>query len=230
MGAVDRHRHGLLGEPNVRETGRLRLQRAFRLHLLSPAFFFNQFGQHSTELRSYPGNIAKTLSGENRMRNLAVLFRFFVLVSCATWITSALATDAFHGKVVAVKKANLVTFETGSIKFELQLAGIEVSKQPELADKAINLVDKLVLDKSAYIRVGSRTKTGRILVRLLTEDPEVGAYDVAVELVRAGLARRQKGFDFKYGELAAAEEEAKKAKRGIWSGSPPREKGASHAQ
>ena len=164
------------------------------------------------------------------MRNLLALFRFFVLLIYATWITPVLATDAFHGKVVAVESANLVTFETGSIRFELQLAGIEVPRQPELAAEAIKLVSNLVLDKFAYIRVGSRTAKGRILVRLLTEDPEVGAYDVAVELVRAGLARRQKGFDSKYGELSAAEEEARNAKRGLWSAPPPSEKGGGHAQ
>lgn len=164
------------------------------------------------------------------MSNRPTMFRFLMLLICATWTAPVSATDAFHGKVTAVDSANLVTFETGSIRFELQLAGIEAPEEPSLAEEAIKFVSSLVLDRFAYIRVGSRTKTGRILVRLLTEDPEVGAYDVAVELVRAGLAKRQEGFDFKYGELAAAEEEAKNAKRGIWSAPPPSEKGPNRAQ
>jgi endonuclease YncB( thermonuclease family) len=56
-----------------------------------------------------------------------------------------------------------------------------------------------------------------MMARLFTDDPEIGIKEVGVELVRAGLARRQKGFDLKYGELAAAEKEAQGARRGLWA-------------
>ena len=45
--------------------------------------------------------------------------------------------------------------------------------------------------------------------RLLTADSVVGLNrDVGLELVRAGLARRRQDYDYKYGELSAAENEA----------------------
>jgi endonuclease YncB( thermonuclease family) len=58
-----------------------------------------------------------------------------------------------------------------------------------------------------------------MLARLFTAEPAIGIGDVGLELVRAGLARRQPNYDYKYGELAAAEKEARTAKRGLWA--PP---------
>jgi endonuclease YncB( thermonuclease family) len=54
--------------------------------------------------------------------------------------------------------------------------------------------------------------------RLYTD--EAGAKknrDVGVELVRSGLAQKQARYDYKYGELSAAEAEAKTARRGLSS-------------
>ena len=67
------------------------------------------------------------------------------------------------------------------------------------------------------MRFQGRSEGGEMMVRLFTDDPDIGIKEVSVELVRAGLARRPKGFDFKYGELAAAEREAQAAKRGLWA-------------
>src|SRR3954470_175677 len=55
--AEDRHtRYGFERKPDLRRTGRQRLQRPFRLHLLPPAFVFNQFGDvERCVLR--PGNV-----------------------------------------------------------------------------------------------------------------------------------------------------------------------------
>ena len=43
-----------------------------------------------------------------------------------------------------------------------------------------------------------------------------------MELLRAGMARREEGYDYKYGELSAAEKEAQTAKRGLWAQTAPR--------
>jgi endonuclease YncB( thermonuclease family) len=75
------------------------------------------------------------------------------------------------------------------------------------------------------MRLGSRSENGEMVARLLTDDPVNGIKDVGLELVRAGLARRQQGedaqFDYKYGDLSAAEREAQKARLGIWATTQP---------
>jgi endonuclease YncB( thermonuclease family) len=58
--------------------------------------------------------------------------------------------------------------------------------------------------------------------RLSTDDPTIGIKDVGLELLRVGLVRRQKDFDYKYSELSRAETEAQQNRRGLWSAAPPR--------
>jgi endonuclease YncB( thermonuclease family) len=134
----------------------------------------------------------------------------------------ARAGDSLYGKVTEVKSGDRVTLDYGAGSYELRLTGIDVPREGDIARQARERVAKLVLHKNARMRFEGRTENGEMLARLYTDDPELGIREVAVELVRAGLARRQKGFDFSYGELAAAEREARQAKRGLWAGNTPR--------
>lgn len=144
-----------------------------------------------------------------------------LLILGAGWLP-ARAGDAVYGKVTAVKSANVVTFGHGAGQYDLRLIGIEPVKEGPLARKAVRLVSKMVLGKNARMRFEGRDEDGLMRSRLFTADPALGFKEVAQELVRAGLARRQEGFDFKYGELAAAESEARTAHRGLWASIQPR--------
>jgi endonuclease YncB( thermonuclease family) len=132
----------------------------------------------------------------------------------------AFAGDSLYGKVREVKRADLVVLDYGQGQYELRLAGIDLPREAEIASKAKQLVSDLVLGKNARMRFEGRTREGEMLARLYTDDPRIGIREVAVELVKAGLARRRKGFDFKYGELARAEREAQSARRGLWAVEP----------
>jgi endonuclease YncB( thermonuclease family) len=132
------------------------------------------------------------------------------------------AGDSLYGKVTEVKSADRVTFDYGDGKYELRLVGIEAQREGPIAREATQLVSKLVLGKSVRMRFEGRSANDEMLARLFTDDPDLGIREVAVELVRAGLVRRQKGFDFKYGELAKAERDAQKERRGLWATTPPR--------
>lgn len=127
------------------------------------------------------------------------------------------AGDSLYGTVTAVESAGVVTLDYGAGEYDLHLVGIDVPSEAPIADQARKLVAELVLDKNARMRFYHRTAKGEMLARLFTDDPELGIRDVATELVRAGLARRQEGFDYAYGELAAAEAEARAAERGLWA-------------
>lgn len=107
-----------------------------------------------------------------------------------------------------------MTFDYGEGNYEITLIGIDI---PEKArEEAAKFVAEMVLDKNTRMRFEGRTSNGEMMVRLFTDDEKSSIKEVAVELVKSGLARRQKRFDFKYGELASAEREARRNKIGIW--------------
>jgi len=99
----------------------------------------------------------------------------------------------------------------------VRLIGIDAPTEGPPAAQATSFVSKMVLGKNARIRFDHKAQNGEMVSRLLADDPKTGVKDVGIELLKAGLARKQQGYDYKYGELAAAEDEARKAKRGIWA-------------
>ena len=133
-------------------------------------------------------------------------------------LVPAYAGDSLWGKVTAVKEPTLVTLDYGSGSYEIRIVGIDAPAPGEAqASEALQLVSNLVLNKNARMRLDHRAANDEMVCRLFTDDPVIGIKEVGVELVRAGLARRQAGYDEKYGELAAAENEARNAGRGIWA-------------
>jgi endonuclease YncB( thermonuclease family) len=156
------------------------------------------------------------------MRKKWVIQSFFGCVVLLADFFPVFAGDSLYGKVTGVKSADMVTFDYGAGRYDLRLVGIEVPREGPIAAKAKELVSNLVLGKSARMRFEGRTPNGEMLARLFTDDPAIGIKEVAVELVKAGLARRQKDYDFKYGELAAAEREARAARRGLWAAEQPK--------
>jgi endonuclease YncB( thermonuclease family) len=134
-------------------------------------------------------------------------------------VSRAFAGDSIYGKVTQIKAPNLVVLDYGAGQYDIRIAGIDAPSQASVATKATALLSSLVLNKNARMRLVEREagEKKELLARLSTDDPMIGIKDVGIELVRAGLARKQPAFDYKYGELAAAESEARSAKRGLWS-------------
>lgn len=129
----------------------------------------------------------------------------------------AVAGDSLFGTVTAVRRADVVVFNYGTGEYTVRIAGINPPKDARLADRARRFVANLVQGKKARIRLEYRTPGGEMLSRLFTADTIAGIKDVGVELLRAGLAVRQPGYDYKYGELSLAENEARSARRGLWA-------------
>lgn len=128
----------------------------------------------------------------------------------------ALAGDSFDGKAIAVKSAEVVVVDYGEGRYDVRLIGIVAPREGTLAEEAKQFVSKLVLGKDVRVHFEGR-RNGEMVSRLFTGDPGV---DVGIELLRAGLARRQPRYDYKYGELSAAENEARRARRGVWATQP----------
>jgi endonuclease YncB( thermonuclease family) len=151
------------------------------------------------------------------MRKRWVGAAILCLLSLAAGWLPAQAGDSLYGKITEVKSGNIVTLDYGAGQYELRLVGIELPNEKAANDRATGLVKNLVLGKNARMRFEGRSEDGVMNARLFTDDPEFGIKDVGLELVRAGAARRQKDFDYKYGELSAAEKEARDARRGLWA-------------
>lgn len=141
----------------------------------------------------------------------------------------AFGGDAFYGRVTAVKSAEVVVVGDGTagvpersaglraLRNDVRIVGIDAPETGAIAREAKQFVSNLVLGKEVRLRFEQWNQRGEMVSRLFVDDKEVG-----VELLRAGLARRQPNYDYKYGELSAAEKEAQAARRGLWAQTEPR--------
>ena len=136
-------------------------------------------------------------------------------------VTSAHVTpppgDSVYGRVTAVRRADLVVFNHAAGDYTLRLVGVAVPTATRAADTAAAFVRNMVLNRPARMRLEGRDRNGVLRARLYTAGADAGIREVNVELVRAGLARKVANFDFKYGELANAEREARAARRGVFA-------------
>ncbi|MCX6319527.1 MAG: thermonuclease family protein [Bacteroidetes bacterium] len=123
--------------------------------------------------------------------------------------------DSIYGKITEVKSPTQMQFSYDSGSYNIRLVGLIIPDKSRVA--STKFVKELVLQTNCRIRLEGRTKDNELLVRLYTDDPDKGIKEVAIELLRAGLAQRDKNFDFKYGEMESAQLEARRAKLGIWN-------------
>lgn len=155
-------------------------------------------------------------------------FLAFVLIGLSilgAGVRSAVAGDSLYGKVTEVRAADVVVFDHGTGTHVIDIVGIAVPKEGPFASEARAFVAHLVLGKNARVRLQGRVSDGEFRAQLLTADPAPGIRDVAIELLRAGLARRQGPdiqFGYKYQELSLAEAQAREKGLGLWSKARPR--------
>jgi endonuclease YncB( thermonuclease family) len=161
------------------------------------------------------------------MRNKRVMLCFRACLVLLPALLPALAAGkAQYGKVTEVRSANVVILDVGTERHVIRIVGIDAPTKESIASEAKQFVANLVLGKNALMRFASRAENGDMFGQLLTDDSVIGIKDVGLELVRNGMARRQRGedyqFGYKYGELSAAEREAQQARRGLWATTEPR--------
>lgn len=153
------------------------------------------------------------------MRNRWATRGFLGLLIVGAGHFPVFAGDSVYGKVINVKRADLVILDYGTGRYDIRIAGIEVPPGP-LAVEAERFVEKLVLNKNARMRLVGRSPGGEMVSQLLTDDRHFGILDVGIELLRYGLARWNQKYEYKYGELKAAEDEARKRGLGLWAPLP----------
>jgi endonuclease YncB( thermonuclease family) len=163
--------------------------------------------------------IAKAMPSQQWLRKERWARRLCIsLLISGAGLCPALAGDALYGTIVNVSSAEVVMLKSATQQYVLRIRGIEIPTS--IAKEAEKFVSKLVLGRGK--KVGAhlfyRAKNGEMLSRLYAKDTNTGkVQDVGLELVRAGLAVPQKDYDYKYGELSAAQRDAKTAKLGVWN-------------
>jgi len=130
----------------------------------------------------------------------------------------AMAGDSAYGTVKEVRAADVVLLAVGKTTYTVRLIGVLPPQEGPLAQAARQFVAQLVLGKHARFYLYANVN-GEYVAALLT-DADGDFRDVGVELVRAGLARVVQNKFYKYGELEAAEGEARQRGRGMWAARP----------
>lgn len=149
----------------------------------------------------------------------------------ASWLGlfAAQASDpptAFTAKVVKVSDGDVISVTLGNLEFEVRLNGIDAPDQGQpFATNAKRALNDAVLEKEVRIAWLKRDKKGRILGEVF-----LGSRRMTLEMVSDGYAwhhvkyskdevparPEKKEFDE---DLARAESEAKKARKGLWADS-----------
>ena len=155
------------------------------------------------------------------MKNKHVVRGLLICLSVLAALIPAVAGDVFSGKVTEVRSAEIVVVDYGKGQYIVRIAGITVPREGPVAAESRKFVTNMVLGKEVRARFVTRNKSGEMVSRLFVGDP---GQEVGLELLKAGLARRQQGpdadFGYKYAELSKAETEARRAKRGLWATTP----------
>lgn len=137
----------------------------------------------------------------------------------AVLAASAPLGDSMYGTVREVRRSNRVTLVAADEVYQVGLVGVEPVRSAQMEEQARTLLRSLVQGRRVQLRFEYRTRDGVMLGRLLLADSAAGprGVDVGVELMRRGLVRRAPNYDYKYRELSAAENLARRERLGIWS-------------
>jgi len=149
---------------------------------------------------------------------------FVGMLTVAAGLVPAFAGDSTYGTVVEVKSADVIVLDTGQARYNVRIAGVESPGQGRVAEDGKRFVSNLVLGKKVQMRFEGKNKKGEMVGRILTTATaeRAAVQDVGLEAVKAGMARRQQDYDYKYGEMGAAEKQARNARRGLWSAEEPK--------
>lgn len=140
-----------------------------------------------------------------------------VLVSMLAGVSVAAEPTVLNGKVVAVSDGDtLRVLDASGTQHVVRLRGIDAPETRQaFGTKARERLAKLTMGKAVTVEVHDRDRFGRSVGVV-----EVAGENVNERLVADGMAWHYARFD-KSRELAAAQREAKAAKRGLWADGDP---------
>jgi endonuclease YncB( thermonuclease family) len=147
------------------------------------------------------------------MIKAGIEFKLLLIVLALLVLASSnLFAESFTCKCVGVSDGDTITVLNGRTQVRIRLEGIDAPEShQDFGQKAKQLTSSLAFGKTVTINAVTTDRYGRTVARVIA-----GGKDVSLELVKAGLAWHYK----KYSSdpvLAQAEQEARAAKKGLWS-------------
>ncbi len=132
-------------------------------------------------------------------------------------ITGTLQAEEIRGKVVSIADGDTITvLDAEKVQHKIRLEGIDAPERGQaFGTKSKEKLSELVGEKDVVVTWEKKDRYGRIL-----GDVHLGDRHINLEMVQDGLAWHYKQFS-KAKALAQAEDEARKAKRGIWGDKSP---------
>jgi endonuclease YncB( thermonuclease family) len=159
---------------------------------------------------------------EKQRRNLLSPKLYFVrlqliaLVACILCL-SACSDDALRGRVVKVADGDTITIlDSANTQHKIRLQGIDAPEKGQAFGKASGrFLSGLVAGRDVRVTYAKRDQYNRILGTVYLDDR-----DINLEMLKAGMAWHYKRFD-KSPAYAAAEQDARENRRGLWSDPNP---------
>lgn len=128
------------------------------------------------------------------------------------------------GVFTAVKDANVVILDYGEGSYDVRIYGTEAPADGQpFAAEAKAFVREALLGKNGAVRFKYRNAKDEMVSRVFYTDAQGVARDLSVELAAAGFAWLRPGARYRpagegqVDELTAAQAEAQRARRGVWS-------------
>ncbi len=138
-----------------------------------------------------------------------------VLILACTEVPS-LIQSRFTGKVVAVLDGDSLMVLDGRQQVEVRLHGVDAPERGQaFGNVCRRTLSNLAFGKTAAVQVVDIDRYQRRVSRLTVDGRDVG-----LEMIRAGCAWHYRQFSDDAG-YAAAEEEARRARRGLWQDATP---------
>jgi endonuclease YncB( thermonuclease family) len=126
--------------------------------------------------------------------------------------------ESFQGRVVAITDGDTIRVLRGTEQVRVRLHGIDTpEKRQALGTRARQYAGELAHEKLVRVEVKDTDRNGRIVGVVILPDGR----NLNHELVRAGFAWWFEKYARNDDDLARLEQEARKAKRGLWADASP---------
>lgn len=143
---------------------------------------------------------------------------------CLLWLLCASVTvlagqslKPFAGFVCWIKDGDSVLIRSNGHKVEVRLWGVDAPEYKQQGGKeALRFLIKLIKGKNVKVVPVESGKYGRLIAKIY-----YGKKYVNLEIIKAGHGWWYKYYALKAKDFEQAQEEAKKAKRGLWAADNP---------
>ena len=147
--------------------------------------------------------------------------KFLLALALFAWQTCGAVT--IEGRVVAIADGDTITvLDAANVQHRIRLAGIDApEKKQAFGTRSKQSLSDQIFSKSVSVEAGQKDRYGREIGKIL-----VNGLDANLEQVSRGLAWHYKAYEREQSAgdrrlSDAAENEARAAKRGLWSDADP---------